>query len=57
LDNKFDIALWLAHHKRILDLATNIRNEIITRINEVFDATSISTLLYEPVLKLSEINQ
>ncbi|CAG8814126.1 3870_t:CDS:1, partial [Cetraspora pellucida] len=41
----------------ILDLATNIRNRMMTRIDKVFDATSTSTLLHEPVLKLSEINQ
>ncbi|CAG8812986.1 16585_t:CDS:2 [Cetraspora pellucida] len=57
LDNEFDIALWLAHYKRILDLATNIRNRMMTRIDKVSDATSISTLSHKPVSKLLKIDQ
>ncbi|CAG8607628.1 1447_t:CDS:2, partial [Racocetra fulgida] len=40
-----------------LNLATNIRNGMMTRIDEVSNATSTSTLSREPVLKLLEIDQ
>ncbi|RIB05100.1 hypothetical protein C2G38_2047876 [Gigaspora rosea] len=60
VDNEFEIALWLARHKRILDLATNIRNGMMTRLDEGDEehvTTSVSSILYEPILKLPEIDQ
>ncbi|KAF0538288.1 hypothetical protein F8M41_007973 [Gigaspora margarita] len=56
-DNEFQIALWVVYHKRILDLATNIRNGMMTKIDEVSGATSTPILLHEPVLKFLEIDQ
>ncbi|CAG8783457.1 9486_t:CDS:2, partial [Dentiscutata erythropus] len=58
-NNEFEIAWWLAHQKRILDLATNIRKAKLTRVDEEDNSTSISTniILNEPVSKLSEIDQ
>ncbi|CAG8762714.1 12193_t:CDS:2, partial [Gigaspora rosea] len=57
LDNEFQIAVWVAHYKRILDLATNIRTGMMTRIDKVFGTTSIPTLSHEPVSKFLEIDQ
>ncbi|CAG8551984.1 15057_t:CDS:2, partial [Gigaspora rosea] len=60
VDNEFEIALWLARHKRILDLATNIRNGMMTRLDEGDEehvTTSVSSILHEPTLKLPEIDQ
>ncbi|CAG8788386.1 13495_t:CDS:2, partial [Dentiscutata erythropus] len=57
LDNEFQTALRIVHHKRILDLATNIRTGMMTRIDEVFGATSTPTLSHEPVSKFPEIDQ
>ncbi|RIB30321.1 hypothetical protein C2G38_2026937 [Gigaspora rosea] len=54
VDNEFEIALWVAGHKRILDLATNIRNGMMTRIDDRDKrqvTTSVSSMLYEPTLK------
>ncbi|CAG8799343.1 15213_t:CDS:2, partial [Gigaspora rosea] len=59
-DNEFEIALWVARHKRILDLATNIRNGMMTRIDDRDErriTTSVSSMLYEPTLKPPEIDQ
>ncbi|CAG8735276.1 21320_t:CDS:2 [Dentiscutata erythropus] len=56
--NEFEIALWLAYYKRILDLAINIRNGMVTRVeNEEPDEPPTSTLTHEPVSRLPEINQ
>ncbi|CAG8492302.1 7213_t:CDS:2 [Gigaspora rosea] len=60
VDNEFEIALWLARHKRILDLATNIRNGMKTRVDErdkEHATTAVSSILHEPTLKLPEIDQ
>ncbi|CAG8726169.1 7524_t:CDS:2, partial [Dentiscutata heterogama] len=58
-NNEFEIAWWLAHQKRILDLATNIRKAKLTRVDEEDNSTSTSTdiILNEPVSKLPEIDQ
>ncbi|RGB26700.1 hypothetical protein C1646_770092 [Rhizophagus diaphanus] len=56
--NEFEIAYWLAHHKRILDLATNIRNGMIIRTNEGDDSALPSQQFsYEPLLIPVEIDQ
>ncbi|KAF0484406.1 hypothetical protein F8M41_023008 [Gigaspora margarita] len=60
VDNEFEIMLWLARHKRILDLATNIRNGMMTRVDEGDEehtTTAVSSILHEPTLKLPEIDQ
>ncbi|CAG8564911.1 9024_t:CDS:2 [Dentiscutata erythropus] len=59
VDNKFEIALWIICRKRILDLATNIRNGMTTRIddNKKHVTTLMSSISYESSLKLPEINQ
>ncbi|RGB21560.1 hypothetical protein C1646_678439, partial [Rhizophagus diaphanus] len=56
--NEFEIAYWLAHHKRILDLATNIRNGMMTRTNEGDDpALPSQQFSYELLSTLVEIDQ
>ncbi|CAG8608418.1 7758_t:CDS:2, partial [Dentiscutata heterogama] len=58
-NNEFEIAWWLAHQKRILDLATNIRKAKLTKVDKEDNSTSTSTdtILNEPVSKLPEIDQ
>ncbi|CAG8834393.1 35508_t:CDS:2, partial [Gigaspora margarita] len=59
-DNEFEIALWVARHKGILDLATNIRNGMMTRIDDGDErqvTTLVSSMLYESILKPLEIDQ
>ena len=43
MSNEFEIAYWLAHHKRILDLAINIRDGMANGINKESDMASTST--------------
>ncbi|PKY55668.1 hypothetical protein RhiirA4_475286, partial [Rhizophagus irregularis] len=62
MTNEFEIALWLAYHQRILNLAISIRNGMSTRVNEEECETSlISNLSHEAVLQsgssLPEIDQ
>ncbi|CAG8720557.1 2230_t:CDS:2, partial [Dentiscutata heterogama] len=58
-NNKFEITWWLAHQKRILDLATNIRKVKLTRVDEEDNSTSTSTdiILNKPISKLPKIDQ
>ncbi|CAG8801335.1 1913_t:CDS:2, partial [Dentiscutata erythropus] len=51
----FEIALWLAHRKRILDLANSIRNRMMTRIDDKKQDLA-STPLHDPISKLPEID-
>lgn len=62
MTNEFEIALWLAHHQRILNLAINIRNGMSTRVIEEECETSLtSNLSHKAVLQsgssLPEIDQ
>jgi len=63
MSNEFEIAYWLAHHKRILDLAINIRDGMANGINKESDMASTSTyalthrLSYESVSTPPEIDQ
>ncbi len=41
--NEFEIAYWLAYHKRILDLAVNIRDGMMNGINKESEMASTST--------------
>jgi len=43
MSNEFEIAYWLAHHKRILDLMINIRDGMANRINKESDMALTST--------------
>ncbi|CAG8850114.1 33847_t:CDS:1, partial [Racocetra persica] len=57
-DNEFEIALWLAYHRRILNLVINIRNRMMTRIEDKkHDMAPVFTLIHKPVSKFSEIYQ
>ncbi|CAG8730870.1 8789_t:CDS:1, partial [Funneliformis mosseae] len=42
MSNEFEIAFWLAHHKRILDLTINIKDGIVNGINKESDMASTS---------------
>ncbi|CAB4441430.1 unnamed protein product [Rhizophagus irregularis] len=56
--NEFEIAYWLAHHKRILDLAANIRNGMMTRTDEGDDSALPSQRFsYELLSTPVEIDQ
>ncbi|CAG8712690.1 17623_t:CDS:2, partial [Rhizophagus irregularis] len=56
--NEFEIAYWLAHHKRILDLAANIRNGMMTRTDEGDDSALPSQQFsYELLSTPVEIDQ
>ncbi|CAG8705239.1 2317_t:CDS:2, partial [Rhizophagus irregularis] len=62
MTNEFEIALWLAYHQRILNLAISIRNGMSTKVNEEECETSLtSNLSHEAVLQsgssLPEIDQ
>ncbi|CAG8593452.1 119_t:CDS:2 [Dentiscutata erythropus] len=54
-DNEFEIALWLAHFKRILDLANSIRNGMMTKIDDKKQDLA-STPLHDSISKLLEID-
>ena len=43
MSNEFEIAYWLAHHKRILDLALNIQNGMMTKTDEGYETHSTSS--------------
>ncbi|GES99195.1 hypothetical protein GLOIN_2v1792160 [Rhizophagus clarus] len=53
MSNEFEIAYWLAHHKRILDLAINIQNGMMTGTDEEYETTSTSTSSSHALAKLS----
>ena len=55
MTNEFEIAYWLAYHKRILDLAISIRNGMMTSADEEYETTAsssshtLSKVSFEPV--------
>lgn len=56
--SEFEIAYWLANHKRILDLAVNIRNGMMARTdNNDGSASSSQQFSYEPLSTPVEIDQ
>ncbi len=68
MSNEFEIAYWLAHHKKVLDLAINIRNGMLTRTDdEEYETASTSTtssqhslvqqVSFQPALTPPEIDQ
>ncbi len=65
MSNEFEIAYWLAHHKKVLDLAINIRNGMLTRTDDEESSTSttssqhslVQQASFQPALTLPEIDQ
>jgi hypothetical protein len=59
MSNEFEIALWVAHHQRILNLAINIRNSmaISVPVNEESETSQIPISTSYPISNLSEISQ
>ncbi|GBB92502.1 hypothetical protein RclHR1_20170002 [Rhizophagus clarus] len=53
MSNEFEIAYWLAHYKRILDLAINIQNGMMTSTDEEYETTSTYTSSSHALAKLS----
>lgn len=43
MSNEFEIAYWIAQHKRVLDLAINIRKGIMTSTDEEYEMASTSS--------------
>jgi len=62
MPNDFEIAYWIANHKKILDLAINIRNGMMSNANEEYETTVTSSsskqqFSLESALTPSEIDQ
>ena len=61
MSNDFEIAHWVARHKKVLDLAISIRNGMISNANEHDETTLTSSsrqqISIENVLSPPEIEQ
>lgn len=62
MQNDFETAYWIANHKKILDLAINIRDGMMSNANEEYETTVTSSsskqqFSLEPALTSLEIDQ
>ena len=61
MSNEFEVALWVAQHQRILNLAIDIRNAKLTNIpanKDKFGGSQLNTSILYPISStLPEIDQ
>lgn len=55
MSNEFEIALWVAHHQRILNLATDIRNSMAVNVSMNEKESEISQIPISTSYSLSTI--